>query len=275
MKNLDPKITRYIFDKYVFLDKVDSTNEYCKSPLVRCDRIVRAAKQTKGRGRMGRCFSSEDGGFYISYCFFPKELKPEALMPLTGLCAVAVSEALFCVTGIMPDIKWPNDLLLGGKKVCGILVENVIGSGGSVERLIIGIGINTNQSADCFCGELGGIAGSFLSLTGKRVDEDELLTELSVRIFGVYNCILNGDRERMNIIAEKYREHCITLGRTVHILRPELAPNGMDPKKLFSEEPNRFPSAIALDIDENFALIVRYPDGHEEKISSGEVSVAL
>ena len=194
MKNLDPKITRYIFDKYVFLDKVDSTNEYCKSPLVRGDRIVRAAKQTKGRGRMGRCFSSEDGGFYIS---------------------------------------------------------------------------------DCFCGELGSIAGSFLSLTGKRVDEDELLTELSVRIFGVYNCILNGDRERMNIIAEKYREHCITLGRTVHILRPELAPNGMDPKKLFSEEPNRFPSAIALDIDENFALIVRYPDGCEEKILSGEVSVAL
>ena len=254
-------------------EELSSTNEYCKGNDIRTDCIIRAHRQTSGRGRMGRKFVSEEGGLYLSYCYLPPDLKAEKLMPLTGLCAVAVHCAIEKATGLNADIKWTNDLLLYGKKICGILVETVLGEDGKVEKLIIGIGINTNQKSECFEGELENIASSIYALTGKETDETKLLKYLSMLIHGVYSMVCKGDFDRMEEYAEYYRAHCVTIGKEVRILRPELVSAGKDPRGAYAEDPSVFPKAIAVDIDDNFGLIVRHKDGKEEKITFGEISI--
>ncbi len=264
-------VSEYLKNRYIFLSEVDSTNEFCKSDSVEKDCIVRAMRQSRGRGRMGRKFFSDDGGFYISYCFFPENLRAEELLPLTGLCAVAVLQAIESAAGICPSIKWTNDLILSGKKICGILAESVLGDGGKVERVIIGIGINTNQNAKCFEGELSDIASSILALTGKGVDEDALLFALTGEMLSVYSVLCGKSGEKQQYI-DFYRSHCETLGKNIKILKPSVA-QGKDPREIYLEKPEIFPLAVAVDIDDCFGLIVRYPDMKEETISFGEVSI--
>ncbi len=271
MRFSESLISEYIKDKYTLLPEVDSTNEFCKSDSVGEDCIIRALRQSRGRGRMGRKFFSDGGGFYISYCFFPKDLRAEELLPLTGLCAVAVSRVIEITTGISPSIKWTNDLLLLGKKICGILAESVLGQGGKVERVIIGIGINTNQEKACFENELSGIASSIFALTGKRVDEDALLFSLTGELLSVYSVLCEKSDEKKQYI-DYYKAHCETLGKDIKILKSSVA-GEKDPRELYLVDPELFPSAKAMDIDDSFGLIVRYPDMKEETISFGEVSI--
>ena len=264
-------ISEYLKKRYLLLSEVDSTNEFCKTESVIKDCIVRAMRQSCGRGRMGRKFFSDDGGFYISYCFFPEDIRAQELLALTGLCAVAVLRAIERVSGVCPSIKWTNDLILLGKKICGILAESVLGDGGKVERVIIGVGINTNQDGKCFEGELSGIASSIFALTGKKVDDEALLFSLTDEILSVYSVICGRDSEKRQYV-EEYKAHCETLGKEIKILKPSLA-GGEDPRVLYSKDPEIFPSAVAIDIDESFGLIVKYPDMKEETISFGEVSI--
>ena len=264
-------ISEYLKNNYILLSEVDSTNEFCKSDAVKGDCIVRALSQTSGRGRMGRKFFSDEGGFYISYCFFPEKLRAEELLPLTGLTAVAVLRAVEVAAGIKPSIKWTNDLILSGKKICGILAEPILGSEGRVERIIIGIGINTNQNAKCFESELSGIASSVFALTGKKVDEDALLTALTGEMLNVYSVICKSSDEKAQYV-DHYRSHCETIGKEIKILKPAIA-KGSDPRELFAKAPELFPTAVAVDIDESFGLIVRYPDMKEETVSFGEISI--
>lgn len=265
------KISEYLEKRYLLLPEVGSTNDFCKSDSVTEDCIVRALRQRCGRGRMGRKFFSDEGGFYISYCFFPDELLAGELFPLTGLCAVAVLRAICRATGICPSIKWTNDLLISGKKICGILAESVLGDGGKAERVIIGIGINTNQAARCFEGELSGIASSIFALTGKKVDEDALLFALTDEMLAAYSVIC-GKTDKKQQYIDIYRAHCETLGKKIRILKPSVAA-GKDPREIYMENPELFPSAEAIDIDDSFGLIVKYPDTREETISFGEVSI--
>lgn len=251
-------------------DTLPSTNEYCKTAAL-CDRsIVLAHKQTSGHGRMGRNFVSEDGGLYVSFFLEPRDIAPEALIPLTGRCAVAVFSAIRKVCRVTPDIKWTNDLLLFGKKICGILAETVWGENGKPEKLIIGIGINLNQTPGSFKGDLSSIASSIFALTGIKTDIYKLLLALAEEISDVYSSL--SDKEKEDEYLDIYRAHCKTLGKEVHILCPSLA-KGEDPREVFKKDPDIFPVATALDIDRDFGLIVRYEDGTTETLRSGEVSV--
>ena len=271
MKFSESFISEYLKNRYTLFSEVDSTNEFCKSDLIKDDCIIRALRQSRGRGRMGRRFFSEDGGFYISYCFLPENLRAEELLPLTGLCAVAVSGAIERATGICPSIKWTNDLLISGKKICGILAESVLGEDGKVERVIIGIGININQDARCFENELSGIASSIFTLTGQKVNEDSLLYALTDEILSVYSILCERDDEKQQYI-DYYKVHCETLGKDIRILKTSIS-GKKDPKELYLEAPELFPIARAEDIDENFGLIVRYPDMKKETLLFGEVSI--
>lgn len=271
MDRTSNSVKEYLDKNYILLDEVDSTNEFCKSEGIKSDCIVRALRQRKGRGRMGRKFFSDAGGFYISYCFFPQELRAETLLPLTGLCAVGVSKAIERTTELCPTIKWTNDLLLCGKKICGILAESVFCEDFTAERVIIGIGINTNQGAKCFEGELEGIASSIYAICGKRVDEDALLYNLTEEMQKIYS-LLGGRAEEMKPYVDFYRSHCETLGKEIKVLKPSIS-GGRDPRELYLEAPELFPAARAVDIDDSFGLIVKYPDMKEETISFGEVSI--
>lgn len=266
---------RLLCSRLMEFDSLPSTNEYCKSDEIRGNRIILAHSQSAGHGRMGRSFSSKSGGLYVSFLYELDDVKPESLLPITGMCAVAVLRAIKKASGVTPDIKWTNDLLLEGKKICGILAETVFGSSGKPEKLIIGIGINVNQHKDCFAGELEGIASSLYLLTGREYDKMLLLRTLAAEIEKVYFTAFsdNSNGNRISEYTGEYRRHCMTLGKDIHILRPSLSPVGIDPRVAFAADKSLFPIAKALDIDENFGLIVRHKDGSIERIVSGEVSV--
>ncbi len=271
MASFSKAVSDFLRKKYILLSETDSTNEFCKSEKVNGDAIVRALRQRNGRGRMGRKFFSDEGGFYISYCFFPKKLHASTLLPLTGLCAVGVLRAIERTASVCPDIKWTNDLLLEGKKICGILAESVLSEDYSAERVIIGIGINTNQQKECFCGELSGIASSIYALCGKKVDEELLLYNLTDEMLKIYS-LLGESADKRKPYVDIYKARCLTLGKDIKILKPSIA-GERDPRELFLEKPELFPTARAVDIDENFGLVVSYPDMKKETITSGEVSV--
>lgn len=261
-------------DRLIEFDTLPSTNEYCKKEQVN-GKIVVAKKQTNGHGRMGRSFFSEDGGLYVSFCYELNDVLPEHLIPITGMCAVAVIRAIVTVCKISPSIKWTNDILLQNKKICGILAETVFSNDLSPEKLIIGIGINLNQAKKSFDGELKNIASSIYALTGKRTDKKELLKVLASEVDKAAKIAVSPQSEcdLKNEYVKEYRKNCITLGKEIHILKQSLAPDGIDPKVAFSQNKELFPTAIAVDIDENFGLLVQNPDKTFETIVSGEVSV--
>ena len=157
-----PRIFRY--------DTVDSTNTVCKNLAAQgapSGTAVIARRQTAGRGRMGRSFESPEGlGLYLSVLWRP-EGTPEDLLPLTPMAAVSAAMAIRRVTGAPVRIKWPNDLVLGGRKLCGILTE--LESGGEGLALVIGIGLNVSQRREDFPPELRETAGSLVMLTGREV----------------------------------------------------------------------------------------------------------
>ena len=153
----------------MFLDTVDSTNSYLKQ-LARdgapSGTAVVAASQTGGRGRMGHSFSSPVGGIYLSYLMHP-DTSPEITTHLTMWTAVTVRRVIEDFCGVKADIKYVNDLLYRGKKLCGILVELC------EENLVIGIGLNVNANP------MPEIACSLAEITGQKLDVPRL-TELLV-----------------------------------------------------------------------------------------------
>lgn len=229
--------------------QTDSTNAALKrtSDSAPHGSVLIAERQSAGRGRMGRSFYSPSGaGVYLSALLRPS-CEAQALMSLTAQTAVAVRRALRSACGVEADVKWVNDLLLGGKKICGILTElSVEAESGRVEYAVVGVGINCNQTAEDFPPELQAVAGSVFSQTGRRVDRNRLaaalIRELSQLPIGDWR--------------EEYRAACVTLGREVFVLQ------GSERR-----------AATALDVGAQAELQVRWPDGSLGSVNSGEVSV--
>lgn len=139
--------------KRVYLAEVSSTNDYLKQFLAGGeDMIVCAERQTGGRGTKGRSFLSEEGGVYLSALTFYNGFPAEQAFEIMAHAAVAVCKTVETF-GIKPEIKWCNDVLAGGKKIAGILIENTL-SDGAVRASIVGIGLNVSNALD----GLGGIA---------------------------------------------------------------------------------------------------------------------
>ena len=238
------------------LQSVDSTNNYAKQAALSgaADGLVVAAnEQTGGRGRNGRAFQSPPGkGLYLTALLRPS-CAPEAVLPITALAAVAMCNAVERVCGVRPGIKWTNDLVLGGKKLAGILTEmGIEGESGALQYVVIGIGTNVNQEKSDFSGEVADVATSLRMETGGSVCRAALAAALIEELDGLYAC-LGGDT---SAYLAAYRRDCITLGRDVRILGSGAERRGR-----------------AVDVDDAFGLIVRYEDGTQETIRSGEVSV--
>lgn len=158
----------------------ESTNEYCKERRKNRENLVVTAKtQTGGRGTKGRSFLSKEGGVYLSRLTFYKDLAAKSAFLVLTNAAVAVCKTLEYY-GVTPKIKWANDIHVNGKKICGILIENVF-SGARIDSSVVGIGLNVHNKLD---GELSNIATSLFEQTGKKIPVEEvterLLAELSV-----------------------------------------------------------------------------------------------
>lgn len=235
--------------KPIVVDEIDSTNACLKQMALSGaaeGTAIFAGLQTAGRGRLGRDFASPPGGIYASVLW---RLRPDdRLLCLTALAAVAVRRALARACGIETAIKWRNDLLLGEKKLCGILTE--LQTDGQGIQAVIGIGINVNTQK--FPPELSGKATSILLQTGCAVDGNRIAAEL-LRELDAARSVLSENPEKY--LAE-YAAACITVGKRVKVLRADTSRD-----------------ALALGIGHDGALRVRYNDGSEELLLSGEAGV--
>lgn len=226
--------------------EVDSTNSALKrTPGLPHGTMLLAARQSGGRGRLGRSFSSPEGGLYLSALLRP-QAPPDRLLHLTAMAAVAVRRAVFACCALRPDIKWTNDLVVRGKKLGGILTELLTDADGSA--VLIGIGLNCNTLPH----EVAQMATSLRAETGAEVSVDALAQALRQQLQALDRALLTHPAPWM----EEFSAACITLGQTVQVIRRE----------------NRR-AARALSIDENGGLRVRYETGEEATITTGEVSI--
>ena len=231
---------------------IDSTNSYLKRMVMdgASDGTVAVADaQSAGRGRMGRTFQSPAGkGLYLSMLLRPA-VSAQKLMRATGMAAVAAARAVEKVSGVKVGIKWTNDLVLNGRKLCGILAETVMQ--GSETALVLGVGVNVCHRREDFDGEVADIATS-LAMEGVRVDRSRLAAALIEELRRLGDD-LDGD---IGTYVGAYRERCVTIGQEVRLM--------------WTEGQER---AAALDIDDQFGLVVRKENGEISTVRTGEVSV--
>jgi len=212
--------------------------------------LVAAETQSRGRGRMGRSFFSPDGaGLYLSFLLRP-ECAPERVAMLTSLAAVATARAMEHAAGAEAQIKWVNDLYLGGKKVCGILCEAGLGTHpGRVDYVVAGIGINVNRMD--FPPELQGIATSIGNECGTAPDRNCLAAEIANELEALLPQLETGE-----FLAESRRRSNV-IGREVLVI----------------EGGKQYP-ARAVDIDDRGCLVVeKGPNREKAHLASGEVSL--
>lgn len=233
---------------------VDSTNNICRQRANLGEEegyVAIAGAQTNGRGRMGRSFySPSDTGIYMSILLKPVSFPGAQVLRLTTMAAVAVCEAIESMSDSKADIKWVNDIFIDGKKVCGILSEGSYSlEDGSIDAVVVGIGINAYTPKDGFPPEIADIAGSVFesSGAGKR---NHLAAEVLNRFMYYYTG--NSTADHMS----SYRERSIVLGKDIEFTKHD---------KTYK--------AHAVDLDENGGLIIRYRDGREDLLDSGEVSI--
>ena len=237
------------------LDTVDSTNNELKR---RADTApdglaVLAQEQTGGRGRLGRSFVSPAGkGLYLSVLLRPQCVLADAGM-LTAWTAVAVCRALERCCGVRAGIKWPNDIVLEDRKLCGILTElELEAETAALRHVIVGVGINVSQDAADFGPEVAPVAISLAQALGQAPRRSQLAAEVLSALDDLYRAF---PAQKADYLA-RYRALCVTAGRAVRVLRPGQVRTG-----------------TAEAVNEDFALLVRWDNGEQEALSSGEVSV--
>ena len=216
--------------------------------------VVLADRQTHGNGRLGRSFASPAGqGVYLSYLLRP-DFDPAALSLLTSCAGLAVCQVLE-QHGLAPAIKWPNDIILDRRKVCGILTKLTSDAeSGTINGAVIGIGVNVTQQPQDFPEELRDKAISVRE-AGAAVPRAAIAAGIITRLDDLFlrQHILSQPAE--NLIGELTRRSC-TIGRRVEVI----SPNGQY-------------EALAVAIAPDAGLIVELPDGSRRTVSSGEVSV--
>lgn len=241
-------------EKIHYFDSILSTNTTAKQLAAEGapeGTILLADMQTGGRGRMGRSFHSPAGcGIYMSVILRPR-CPASQLMHLTCAVAVATANAIEASTGLRPGIKWTNDLVYDRRKLGGILTELSLDKNGYVDYAVLGIGINCCQTAADFPEDIRNIATSLQLCTGKPADRAGIAVAM-------INALENMNRNLCDPhpFLLRYRKDCMTLGQQISLLCGDEVRHG-----------------IALDVDDQGALVVKFDDGHTETVHSGEVSV--
>ena len=213
--------------------------------------VVIADRQTCGKGRRGRSWHTP-GNTSIAMSFLLKpQLEAEYASMLTLVQAMAVAEAVEEVTALKSQIKWPNDILINEKKVCGILTEMNL-NGSEIASVIIGTGINVNQES--FPEEIREIATSLKKESGEEQCREKLVGVLCKKFEQYYEQFLT--TKDLSGIVEEYNARLVSAGRSVRVL---------DPKGEYTGE--------AMGINAQGELQVRQDNGNVINVYAGEVSV--
>ena len=249
--------TRLIGKCIFFAHEVGSTNDWAKE-LAELDApegtVAIAETQTSGRGRLCRKWISPKGGLWFSIIFRPK-LKPHETVKLVFLACLAVAETLRDMYGLKAETKWPNDVLVDGRKVCGILSEmKTVGE--KVEYVIIGIGVNANLDVEKeFPKELWETATSIQKALGRKISLEELFKALLEKMESLYRQFL---KEGFMPILEKWKGYASFLGCEVEV-------HG-DGERL---------EGTASNVDEDGALILKLKDGSTKRVFAGDLSLKI
>jgi BirA family biotin operon repressor/biotin-[acetyl-CoA-carboxylase] ligase len=211
--------------------------------------LVVAEGQSRGRGRLGREWSSPPGaGLYVSVLLRPP-LPPADLPQITLTAAVAVVRALKRATGVAPGIKWPNDLILAGKKLGGILTEMETESD-QIRHLVLGLGLNVNNRE--FPAEIRDLATSLALVTGRSFSRLAILKAWLEELESLYQLFLG--REFARILAE-WKEYTVTLGQFVRVRQGPVEISGQ-----------------ALEVAPDGALLIETRTGEIVRVTSGEIA---
>jgi BirA family biotin operon repressor/biotin-[acetyl-CoA-carboxylase] ligase len=214
--------------------------------------VVFAESQTKARGRLGRRWlAPARKGLWFSLLLRP-ELRPHEATRLTIASATAVRRAIAAQTGLRAEIKWPNDILVGGKKAAGILTE-LYAELERVQYVILGIGIDVNLNATDFPADLRSLATSLKIELGKTVSRPELAVRVLQELDYDYYRICSG---RFGEVAEEWQEQCTTIGHNVVIRTGKREIRGR-----------------AESLGDDGAFLLRTEHGHLERITGGDVTL--
>lgn len=244
--------TDFIGRELITLDSVDSTNNHLKAIAHNCSNgtVVTAREQTGGKGRLGRVWQCEkDSSLYFSL-FLKPEISPMEVSAITPLCGLSVAKGLNEYFDFDAKIKWPNDVIIGSKKVCGILTEMSC-EFDRVDYIIVGIGINLLQKS--FPPEIAKKATSCQMESKMEIDKNKLLALI---LKNIENILVSGDYCFNKSNLEEYKKICATLGR-----------------KITYKRNNSNVTAVATDINHQGELIVTLSDGTKDTVFSGEVTV--
>ncbi|MDI1319384.1 MAG: biotin--[acetyl-CoA-carboxylase] ligase [bacterium] len=240
----------------VCLDTVDSTNSEAERQLAAgspVPLVILARQQTEGRGRQGRTWHSPAAGnLYCTFVFRPK-LEPARLQDFTLWMGLNVCELVSNFCKIDPGLKWPNDLLLSGRKAGGMLTEARVDAD-QIRDLVFGLGLNLNGRAADLPREVSATATSLAEATGAPVDLNRFAAALIGRVLGAYASFVEGDyRDKF---AELWKRYDVLRGRPVSVVQG-----------------TRTVTGTATGIDDEGSLIVRLSSGRTERFRAGEVTL--
>jgi BirA family biotin operon repressor/biotin-[acetyl-CoA-carboxylase] ligase len=241
--------TSFAGQRVIYYPRLSSTMDIARQEARRGalqGTVIIAGEQTGGRGRVNRHWLSPRGNIAISVILYPAiSFLPYLIM----LASLAVVHSIESVTGLRPQLKWPNDILISGKKVGGILIASEV-KGSRVEYSIIGIGINIGLRPSDFS-EIAATATSLNDEMGRDVSPTDIIRGLLVEIERLYLTLPDGES-----IYKEWRDRLVTLGRRVCV-----------------ESGNSTFEGIAESVDRSGALMLRHADGSSIRIVAGDITL--
>lgn len=236
----------------MYYSSIGSTNDLLKELAAQGapeGTLVIADEQTAGKGRLDRKWLAPPGTSLLLSLLFRPNLAPNQAQRLTMICSLAIADAIEGLTGLPVDLKWPNDILIWGKKAGGILTE--LGTTGAyLDYVVVGMGLNVNLAVSTLP-ELRDMATSLSEELGREVSRLELLWRILGQIETRYNSLSRGESPH-----EDWAARLINLGRQVQVTTPRGVLVGW-----------------AEGVDADGALILRTPDGQRKRILAGDVTL--
>ncbi len=248
--------TRFATGRYLYREVVDSTNDEVRKLAVENEgegSLVVAEVQEKGRGRRGRSWLGRAGDSLQFSVLLRPPLRPQDATLIPLLAATSVYRALKKCGIEGAGIKWPNDVLMGGRKLCGVLCEMSVDMEG-IQYAMLGIGLNVNTASDQFPEEIREIASSLASETGRSWRRSDLLVAILKELEAQLTLAWAGDAEA---ILEGWREGALTPGKRVRVQMPNAT----------------VLTGVAVDVNAQGALLLKDDEGTLHTLHSGEVSL--
>ena len=241
--------THFVGQRVIYYPSLTSTMEVAKqeAQLGAVEgTVIIADEQTAGRGRIKRVWLSPKGSIALSIILYPSVVNLPSLIMLASL---AVVHSIETVTGLRSQVKWPNDVLVNDRKVCGILIESSV-RGSTVDYAIIGIGINVNFRLSDFP-EIPATATSLSAELGREVSHLRIIRQLLVEMEGLYLVLQAGGS-----IYEEWRDSLVTLGRRIQVKSGRTVYEG-----------------VAESVARDGSLLLRHSSGNLSKIVAGDATL--